>query len=288
MSIAKNIKYLREAFGETKKELADAIYRSPSLITDIENGNKNVSEENRELIAEHYGVTVDSLANGDFSTLNFDNADFSLKAMKDLTMKLYPVIPPSNSSNDTYFKKAYEAHIGLIKNSGKTNIEDEFFDTIDVIIENYSNSYDNYNTEETIANTLQLFIIFADSLDDHTTKLSQAILRGESNKPTFVKDYLTHNIKFNKSDTIDNEAKSEFSEMILELIKMLKATKNYSDLGDFYLANTFLINIVDNDCTLDINRTIGFELMYQLERIDNKYAKNYIREMKKRYFSKRY
>ena len=65
---ALNIKFLRTAQGMTQEDMANLLgLRSPSGITKVEKGERQLSVEDLEKISDFFGVTMDQLVKKDLS-----------------------------------------------------------------------------------------------------------------------------------------------------------------------------------------------------------------------------
>ena len=53
----------------------------------------------------------------------------------------------------------------------------------------------------------------------------------------------------------------DFKEMITEAIKALKSDTEWAELGDYYLALTFLFDMVDTELSSEFNITIGNQML---------------------------
>lgn len=65
MSLANNIKQLREDKGLRQKEVANALDIGYSNYNKIENGNREISVKELQRLAEFYNITVDQVLNLD-------------------------------------------------------------------------------------------------------------------------------------------------------------------------------------------------------------------------------
>ena len=92
--LAKNIKSLRTAYGETQFELALSIgIEAPNAIANYEKGERNPKPEIRKKIASHFRVTEDELLHTDFSNLRFSpNAFNDKEKMVEMTLLVFPVL----------------------------------------------------------------------------------------------------------------------------------------------------------------------------------------------------
>ena len=90
---------------------------------------------------------------------------------------------------------------------------------------------------------------------------------------------LSREIK-NLSPEVESRRKefiSDIDELLCESIKSLKSDKNWSDLGDYYLAMRYTSGLVDTALSAEMNMTIGIQLMIAYAQLDNKYAKTFLR-----------
>lgn len=65
----------------------------------------------------------------------------------------------------------------------------------------------------------------------------------------------------------------------MKLLRILKESMNYSDLADYYIAIRYVIGMVDNEYSADLNKTIGMEMLTTFAKLGNKYALNLFREV---------
>ena len=56
----------------------------------------------------------------------------------------------------------------------------------------------------------------------------------------------------------------------------MKSSKEYSELGDYYLALMYRFNLVSNDHSEEMNATIGNEMLKALYIMGNPYAQEYL------------
>ena len=69
-------------------------------------------------------------------------------------------------------------------------------------------------------------------------------------------------------------------ETIVGLIRILKASKEYADLADYYTALRYVIGMIANDYSDDLNKTIGMEMLISFAELGNKYVINYLKAIK--------
>ena len=64
----------------------------------------------------------------------------------------------------------------------------------------------------------------------------------------------------------------DFKEMITEVIKSLKSDTEWAGLGDYYLALTFLFDMVDTELSTEFNIAIGNQILVAYAELGNPYA----------------
>ena len=68
----------------------------------------------------------------------------------------------------------------------------------------------------------------------------------------------------------------DFKEMITEAIKALKSDTEWAELGDYYLALTFLFDMVDTELSSEFNITIGNQMLVAYAELGNTYALQFL------------
>ena len=68
--VRKNIRALRKYYGETMLDLSIALNVSKSLISDWENGKKQISHNSINKIAKHYRIPSSIIINDDLSDID--------------------------------------------------------------------------------------------------------------------------------------------------------------------------------------------------------------------------
>lgn len=80
-----------------------------------------------------------------------------------------------------------------------------------------------------------------------------------------------------KSTNKRKEFIRDFDESINLIIKVLKETNQWSQLGDYYLALRYVLGIIDNDYTNEMNQMVGMQMICAFAQLDNQYALNFIK-----------
>ena len=68
----------------------------------------------------------------------------------------------------------------------------------------------------------------------------------------------------------------KFKEMITEAIKALKSDTEWAEQGNYYLALTFLFDMVDTELSSEFNIAIGNQMLVAYAELGNLYAIQFI------------
>lgn len=279
--IAKNIRDIRKAHGEKQEDLADAIHVSEKALGHYERGRREPGIDTIQAIADHYGFPVDRLINEDFSQIDFTLADLDWEKAMQIMSVLFPIICSDRAMKDPNFVEGYkrtEEIWNKIKD-GQTGIMRSFIESAFQKYEDALNS--NENLYEAGANMLWLiFMLYAMLPDEHSQKMGEAVLFGKSHKRTFVKEYvLKDSNPISKENAANKRAYVEdMQESVVAFIQYLKESGEYADLADYYMALRYVIGMVANDYSEELNKTIGMEMLLSFAELGNKYAIDYFKE----------
>lgn len=282
--LASNLKHLRKSYGETQEELAKALYLEKNTISQYENGSRKPDEEILKRIAKRYGVTMDSLLYEDLSFFPdmlayFSNIDNSLT-----TARLYPIYN-LDKRFDTKTIRAFEAHKQLLFGSSEEIDEVD----IDLIVDAYYEAYEKFDIDSDeflviAVNSLSLYMLLFSSIinEESGKQLKDFVLKDKRSKKeisSFVLNIVLPN--FNDNEIKTPQFKRDINEFFLYLIEILKETRKYSKVADYFFALRYMFNLVDNDYDYATNQLIGSELITGLSRLNNPYAKRFIEILKK-------
>ena len=89
----------------------------------------------------------------------------------------------------------------------------------------------------------------------------------------------------NFDSSFEAEAKAELNEIdngeiekiLSEMLIVVKQSKDWSDLADYFLALQYVWNLVENDLEWGFNQRIGAEMMKSFASVKNIYAARYLR-----------
>lgn len=280
-----NLKHLRKSYGETQEELANALHLEKSTISQYENGSRKPDEEILKGIAKRYGVTMDLLLYEDLSFFPDMLAYFSNIDSNSLTTaRLYPIYN-LDKRFDTKTIRAFESHKQLLFGSSEEKDEVD----IDLIVDAYGEAYEKFDIDSDeflviAVNSLSLYMLLFSSIfnEESGKQLKDFVLKDKRSKKeisSFVLNIVLPN--FNDNEIKTPQFKRDINEFFLYLIEILKETRKYSKVADYFFALRYMFNLVDNDYDYATNQLIGSELITGLSRLNNPYAKRFIEIQKK-------
>lgn len=279
--VRKNIRALRKYYGETMLDLAIALDVSKSLISDWENGKKDIPYNNILKIAKHYRISISHIMNYDLSYLDSSSAvnyivNFDDEYIKKINLNtIFPLFTSKEIKNSKKLSEALEMHKQLWSlDSSKMDKLD-----IDIIINSYEEALSKNYCLSVLANYLSL-IFFFNSFDifsaDYYENFNRFLSCGERN-PKDGK-FIISNYLLNDIDKEENECSNkDIDEFIMKSISDFKNNKFYSDLGDYYMALRYYLNFVDNSLDREENLFIGTLFLKDLYILENRFVKKVLR-----------
>lgn len=279
--LAKNIKSLRTAYGETQLELAMAIgIDSPNSIANYEKGERSPKPEIRKKIASHFRVTEDELLHTDFSNLRFSPNIFNDKEnMTEMTLLMFPVLSSEEAIKNERFHKAYDAHMRVVESmkAGRKFCESD----VEICFELYSDAAETDDIPEAAANLLWWLLICEISMKNQwMLNIAEALNSNSSKNSELLKSYYLRDMSEDAvvpdNSEISPSEMDDFDDMIKDVLKELKQDGRLSVLADYYLALRYSLGCVKNEMTEDMNRAIGNEMMWAFAELGNSYAKRFI------------
>lgn len=277
--VANNIFNLRTAHGESQGELGKAINVSKSTISNYELEVREPDIEKLQAIAEHYGFPVDRLIEDDFSEMNFQLSSLTWERMMEVLEVMLPLLSNEKALENEHFRKGYQYSVDIWKaiTGNKESIMRFYFERA---LEEYQDAFVEGGVIEAVANMVWITLVsYALMPDEHAVKVGEAILYGKALKKDFVKKYVLKDSNPISKENADNkkEYAKESYENRMVLLKILKESETYSDLAHYYSALQYVVGFVDNEYGLDLNKTIGMEMMTTLVELGNQYAYNFIK-----------
>lgn len=279
--LAKNVRSLRTAYGETQFELAQSIgIESPNAIANYEKGVRSPKPEIRKKIASHFRVTEDELLHTDLSNLCFSTNAFNDKEnMVEMTLLMFPVLSSEDALKNNSFHKAYDAHMRAIESmkAGKGYSGAD----VDICFDLYSDALEKDDIPEASANLLWWLLIYEISLKNQwMLKIAKTLNNSCGKSSELLKAYYLRDMSEDAADLdateIEQSEMDDFDEAIKEILKELKQNSRLSNLADYYLALRYSLGCINNELTEDMNRAIGNEMMWAFAELGNVYTKRFI------------
>lgn len=279
--LASNLKHLRKSYGETQEELAKALYLEKNTISQYESGSRKPDEETLKGIAKRYGVTMDSLLYEDLSFVPDMLAYYSDIDSNFLMVSGFFPIYRLDRRFDTKTIRAFEAHKQLLFGSSEVDI--------DLIIEAYDEAYDKFDIDSDeflviAVNLLSLCILLYSSIfNEASVKQIEDFLLKDKKSKKEISSFVLNVVlpSFNDNEVRSPQFKRDLNVGLLYLIEILKESRKYSKVADYFFALRYMFNLVDNDYDYATNQLIGSELINGLSRLNNPYAKKFIQIGKK-------
>lgn len=271
-SLGENIKSLRKICGLTQKELAEKISVAENTVTSYERGSRIPDMEKIQQIASVFKMPVDDLVNGDFSDLDYRFSPITHNSVLSHLEKMLPIIHTDTAMNDPYFAEAYERTVRFW-NSIKTENGPILQSMITEAYNRYGLSLKKHNTVESAANILWLlFVKYMLISDEQLQKTGEAIINGKGKEKTFAKEYLLAKASSKQLEVRRKAYAKKYHETIIKMIKRLKTSTQYSDLGDYYLALRYVYGLIDDDTNYNEINAVGITMLSAFLELDNEYA----------------
>lgn len=270
-----NIKALRKIYGETQKELADAICVTKQCISNYERADRDPAIEDLTAIAKHYHVSLEQLTR---KLIEIPKESDEFVMDKEYAQLIFcaefPLFYSKEADKDPDFHKAFcfseQIYDKILKSEMPMNT------MVNLCWNYYTISWKKSKTIESLANLLSLmFLCCLSQMNKEEINLEIAFHNKKTIDNDFLKKYYLRDIN---TETENDDKKffvKEYYEEVMRYITILKKHEKWSDLGDYYLALRYIVGLIDNDRDVDINQSFGDELMDTLFDIENPYAIDY-------------
>lgn len=275
--IGNNIRYLREAYGESQEQLGFIIDVAKATISAYENGTREAKKEKLQAIATHFSVSVEELINGDFS--GFPKMVYDPNIMFENIGLLFPYCATKKALTNEHFKRAYKYHNGIFDGIKKQSLDD--FEHIEICFDEYEAALEaEESKEEAAANMvclLYLMMFFIKTIPQLYKTESAAIELAKASSPKVKRIIEDTDPSFvTDAEAIAGEFFTPENEKeINDLLILLKGTQSWSDLAYYYLAMKYFWGFIDNGFSMEYNRRIGAEMLRALGSIGNTFASNF-------------
>ena len=273
--LGKNIKYLRTMNGETLEELGNVIRASKKTIQGYESGRRMPDIATIEKIAHYYGKMVDELVHNKLYELEKISSDKIIKMdeIMDTLLHILPVIETDEACRNKSFLKGVTEIRNMIS-SFRNGIEVQGV-IISEIIDCFIIAIGD-DIIEAVGNMIWcIFFLWTQQYTDldKIKKLQVRINKGESDWKEFKYEY-QKDVK--KSSSKKKAFVYDYDELLFELIGELKATKKWSQLGDYYLALRYVVGLIDTGYSDEMNQAVGIQMLIAFAQVGNKYYLDFL------------
>ncbi len=271
--LGRNIQHLREIHKETLEELGGIIHCAKSTVKGYENGSRKPDLQTLQLLATHYNKPVDELLHTDLTGLESISIDLnSASRNTELMRVILPVYSSEEAMQNSNFKTGHDLSLKML--DGFANAEILPGNMIVRIFEAYVAAADESESPEAVANLVWSIFVWWSQLYD-TNKLLSLQNKLLSKKLSY-KDYM--NIKDTEDASTTKKRVdfiADFDGIIVEALKALKSEQEWSDLADYYLALRYIVGMVDTDLSIEMNSSVGMQMMISFMALGNRYAFNF-------------
>ena len=288
--LARNIRCLREAFGETQEELAFSLGVSKNAVSNYECGTRRPKPDVLAKIAEHFTFSTEEILNDDYSALLSVNPD--VKKMRSSIRILFPIIGSESAMEDRNFRIGIEKHRALYKCLAEKNPDVNLAEELSDAAWNAYSEVDDDTSKEvaeaTAANVMALWFLlffFVSTVPDVMAVESAPIERIKKVDHRISHAVERYRFEIEDDPTAERDRKAlvrdltgnEASTMVMDILKMLKSSSRLGYLADYYLALRFVVCMVPNGLGVEINRRLGTEMMDAFAALGNPMAKRFSR-----------
>ena len=280
--ISRNVRKFREAYGESRKELAKYLNISMSAISkyEIGNGDKHFSDDLLWEICIHYNITLDQLANCEVP--DFFSSKVTQNEIRQVFQFLFPMALPDVEFENQYFLDAYlwENHLlSMIRNNDVNMYPDVMFDWDSVVKcrNNYNLAMRDRRIEVYAKINYVSFIAFCAWMADWFTHAEKASLVRFKDKSVIVpkddarifNDMFGLNIEAFYNRLHQEKVMNDVQGLILELCKI----KKIKPMADYYDVLLYFCDYVPNRRSRQVNIMIFDEALWKLSQRGNRYAR---------------
>ena len=285
--LGKNIKTIREYYGESQERLANAIGVAPATISHWESSFRIPKEKNLKKIAQHYRISIEELTRTDMSKYVKNPIEFNKQSYEKCIEIMFPIIEANDLIQDIHFQKGNRMY-GKVLQKCK---EGKYIDgsLCEVAFEEYCASWEKNGNEQAIANLLSLsFLIISHQIlllkntDKIPSGTKKRLNEGHALGAFFFQRHFLmeprneqEQKKMEERETYRKKFHATFGGTIDEYIRILKTTR-WIDLGDYYMAMKFVIGIQHTSFDIYLTQKMGRELMKVLAAQGNSYAIRFI------------
>ena len=273
-----NIRSLRKAYGETQEQLGEVLHVEKNTISSYETGMREPGKETVREIAKHYTISIEELLHSDLSSIGKIQID------KDAFLNSIDIIVPIVSSEkalkNTEFRTAYHTHKKFYNELKRGNMDN--IDDVDICLDGYSEALkDDEIAAESAGNIIGLKLLLVMMITTSATVLKD---QPAGLLQVARKDEKTRKILEDTDSSLEKDAEeiladffAEESADLVAKLQIVKDSKEWSDLGDYYLALQYVWNLVDNNLDRGFNQRIGIEMLNAFVSVNNIYAARFVK-----------
>lgn len=270
--LGENIKCLRKSFGLTQRELAKHLGINNDTISKCELGERIPTRDDIVKVAHFFRITESELLYGNFAEKEKRVIDYPILDKNHLSHifnSRFPIVQSSEAFLNRKFKEAYFLHEKFMNDIKKQSTEVESYEEY---IEYFLALYEQAEEEgviEATANILSFFLLYGfllSYINDTTIEFSEKLISGQIDVKQFFEEiYLLKNNENEKQFKESQNRKKAFvdeygvTEILFRIYK-LKRHYQYCDLGDFFLARMYQLDLSPTFQTSEMNRLIGEEI----------------------------
>lgn len=274
--LGKNIRRLREVNGETLEELGSKVFLSKTTISGYETGRRKPDFDKLVVIAKHFGKTVDELLHTDLTGIQA--SDINNKSVSDI-IEIYRKIFPLFSSEETMRNSRFRSAYRLCEKALEASVKGENLSghiVVD-IWDCFLHAVDETEEPEAVANLVWSIFLWWSQINDIQRML--ALQNKLQSNRIDMKGVIQEYQETQRTAEVSEKKQAflqDFKEMITEAIKALKSDTEWAELGDYYLALTFLFDMVDTELSSEFNITIGNQMLVAYAELENTYALQFL------------
>ena len=270
--LGKNIRHLREINGETLEDLGSKVFLSKTTISGYESGRRKPDFEKLVVIAKHFGRIVDELLHTDLTEIQAsDINDKSVADIIEIYRKIFPLFSSEETMRNNRFRSAYHLCEKVLEAFTKGEILNGHI--IVDILDCFLHAIDETEAPEAVANLMWAIFLWWSQIND-IQKILALQNKLQSNRID-MKGCIQEYQETQRSTEVSEKKQAflqDFKEMITEVIKSLKSDTEWAELGDYYLALTFLFDMVDTELSTEFNIAIGNQILVAYAELGNPYA----------------
>lgn len=267
-NFGKNLRALRLMAGETLAELGDIVGVSKSAIANYEQGTRSPDLKALKEMAAHYGVSVDYLLRAYIAetvpTAKKERPSVKNdEGIKEYVETLFPlVIDEKSKENSTYEKAVSLAQTARDRFERFARVEPKRLEECIVL---FAKAFKENPEYATFGYIWSVFFLWWTSYFEFFKNIQKE------------KDF-TYNLrafyeaKGEDYQVLKRDVKDIQGETMLVFLDYLRHSSTMKDLGEYFYALWYLLDLADGGLPAEINATVGSQLMQDQYRLGNPYA----------------